>query len=84
MKITTFFRAAALHSESAEGDRAVPDSPLWFANALRVAYGDAIPNAGRRVTDEQRKAIFARMGGGGGGGGGGGETTACSRARGAA
>ena len=71
MKITTFFRAAALHSESADGDMAVPDSPLWFANAVRVAYGDAIPNAGRRVTDEQRKAIFARMGGGGGGGGGG-------------
>lgn len=79
MKITTFFRAAALHSESAEGDTAVLDSPLWFANAVRVAYGDAIPNAGRRVTDEQRKAIFAKMGGGGGGGGGG-EAKPSSRA----
>ena len=80
MKITTFFRAAALHSESAEGDTAVPDSSLWFANAVRVAYGDAIPNAGRRVTDEQRKAIFARMGGGGRGGGGGGGAKSSSRA----
>jgi hypothetical protein len=44
---------------------------VWFANALRVAYGDSIANAGRRVTDEQRKAIFAKRGGGGGGGGGG-------------
>ena len=69
MKTTTFFRAAALHSESDDGDMAVPDSPVWFANAVRVAYGDAIPNAGRRVTDEQRKAIFAKRGGGGGGGG---------------
>lgn len=71
MKLNTFFRATVLQSEVDEGAESMRDFPVWFANALRVAYGDTIANAGRRVTDEQRKAIFAKRGGGGGGGGGG-------------
>jgi len=71
MKLNTFFRATVLQSEVDEGTESMRDFPVWFANALRVAYGDSIANAGRRVTDEQRKAIFAKRGGGGGGGGGG-------------
>ena len=71
MNLSTFFRATVLQPEIADGGESKRDFPVWFANALRVAFGSSIANAGRRVTDEQRKAIFARMGGGGGGGGGG-------------
>lgn len=70
MKLATFFRATALHTDSNDGGKPAPENPVWFANAVRVAHGNIIANAGSRMSDEQRKAFFAKRGGGGGGGGG--------------
>ena len=43
---------------------------LFLSNAVRVAHtpDEVLANAGRPMSDDQRKAVFAKMGGSGGGG----------------
>lgn len=56
---------------------------LFLSNAVRVAHtpDEVLANAGRPMSDDQRKAVFAKMGGGGGGGRGGGASFARTTAQ---
>ena len=60
MNLDAIFRAA---NENTDPDPSERDFEELMANALRVCLDDLLANRGP-LTDEQRKAMFARMGGG--------------------
>jgi len=61
MNLDAIFRAA---NENTDPDPSERDFEELMANALRVCLDDLLANRGP-LTDEQRKAMFARLGGGG-------------------
>lgn len=63
MNLDAISRAANENTDPDPSDR---DFGELMANALRVCLDDLLANRGP-MTDEQRKAMFARLGGGGGG-----------------
>ena len=68
LNLTTLSRAAVLNADRYAAAQGAQDTPRLIANAGRVARPDVLANwGGGPMTDDQRKAMFARQGGGGGG-----------------
>ncbi|HOU21645.1 MAG TPA: hypothetical protein PKX16_05420, partial [Kiritimatiellia bacterium] len=69
INLTMLSRAAVLNADRYADAQGAQDTPRLVANAGRVARPDVLANrGGSPMTDDQRKAMFARQGGGGGGG----------------